>query len=63
MIRLCCQWKEFESEIKNGVLEIIEGDSSECLEKYFNKQVSVVYLDAHGGKEIYPVPLKKNLKY
>ncbi|MDC3022488.1 hypothetical protein OA179_00395 [Candidatus Pelagibacter sp.] len=54
--------KKFESEIKNGVLEIIEGDSGECLEKYFNKQVSIVYLDAHGGNEIYPVPLEKELE-
>lgn len=54
--------RKFESEIKNGVLEIIEGDSSECLEKYFNEHVSVVYLDAHGGKKTNPVPLEKELE-
>ena len=54
--------KKFVREIESGILEIVEGDSSKCLERYFNEKISVIYLDAHGGKEIYPVPLEKELE-
>jgi hypothetical protein len=40
--------KKFKSFLDQGKLQLINGDSAQMIKKYFNENIHVIFLDAHG---------------